>query len=111
MSNLAAEGEQPFLTEWQVQETVRSTESEFQYWSSEQFFNVRMEEDWGEQELAEPSDVLIENDWYPDKDWAAKWNRQLSENEPCSDLHLSMVSEPELVMEGDHQDKSTPMAS
>ena len=52
-----------------------------------------MEENWEEHELAEPSYVLIENDWYPDKDWSAKWNRQLSEiglemteNEPCSDF-------------------------
>ena len=90
---------------------MRSKESEFQCWSSKQFVSVRMEENWGERELAEPSYVLIESDWYPDKDWAAKWNRQLSENEPCSDFHLSMVSEPELVMAVDHQGKSTPMAS
>ena len=44
MCNLAAEGEQPFIAEWQVQETVRSRESEFQSWSNKEFVNFCMEE-------------------------------------------------------------------
>ena len=97
---------------------MKSKESKFQSWSCKEFVNVHMEENWGEHELSEPSYVLIENDWYPDKDLSAKWNHQLpqagvkiTENEPCSDIHLSMVSEPKFVMAVDQQGKSTPMAS
>ena len=34
MCNMVAEGEQPFSAEWQVRETVRSKESDFEGWSS-----------------------------------------------------------------------------
>ena len=61
---------------------------------------------------------MIADDWYPDKDWSAKWNRQLteagvklSETDQCHDAHLAMVSEPELIMTIDHRGKTTPMAS
>ena len=63
MCNLEAEGEQPFMNEWQVQEIVRSEENEFECWTSEQFVNVRAEENWSEAQLAEPSYVLIADDW------------------------------------------------
>ena len=79
MCNMKAEQEQPFMSEWQVQEAVRCEESNFEEWASYQFAQVRDEEDWGSQELAAPSYVLIADDWYPDKDWSAKWNRQFDE--------------------------------
>ena len=68
--------------------------------------------------MAEPSYLLIADDWYPDKDWSAKWNRQLSEawvklteDDQYHDAHLSMVSEPELIMAVDRRGNSTPMES
>ena len=75
MCNLEAEGEQPFMNDWQVQEIVRSEEKDFECWTSEQFVTARAEENWSEAQLAEPSYVLIADSWYPDKDWSAKWNR------------------------------------
>ena len=48
MCNLVAEGEQPFLDEWQVQKTVRSEEKEFECWTSEQFVRARADENWSE---------------------------------------------------------------
>ena len=84
---------------------MRSEEKDFECWTSEQFVTARAEENWSEAQLAEPSYVLIADSWYPDKDWTAKWNRQLSEagvmlteNDRCHDAHLSLVAEPELIM-------------
>ena len=105
MNNLEAEGTQPFMHEWQVQEIVRSKEKEFECWTSEQFISVRAEDNWSEAQLAEPSYVLIADSWYQYKDWTAKWNRQLSEagvmlteDYQCHDSHLSLLAEPELIM-------------
>ena len=84
----------------------------------DQFISVCTEENWRDHKLAEPSYVLVADDWYPDKDWSAKWNCQLSkagvkiaENYQCHDAHLAMVSDPELIMAVDRQGNSTPIAS
>ena len=79
MCNMKAEREQPFMSEWQVQEAVRSEESNFEGWARDQLVKVRKEEDWSSQELAESSYLLIADDWHPDKDWSAKWNNQFDE--------------------------------
>ena len=42
--NLEAERGQPFMNEWQVQETVRDKEREFECWSSKQFVSICTEE-------------------------------------------------------------------
>ena len=67
------------MAEWQIQDTVQGEEADFEGWASNQFVRVHREEDWGAQELAEPSYLLIVDDWYPDKDWSAKWNNQFDE--------------------------------
>ena len=98
MCNMKAERDQPFMAEWQVRDTVRNEESDFEGWASDRFISLHREEDWGAQELAEPSYLLIADEWYPDKDCSAKWNNQfdeagvkLPESDQCSDVHLAMV--------------------
>ncbi len=47
---------------------------------------------------------MVEDTWYPDCDWANKWNRvnlDTDENHDDShddNKHLKMVSEPEIVI-------------
>ena len=109
---LAVERTRPFLDEWKVRETFKHKEKEFECWSHKQFVSVCAEEEWTERKPAEPS-VIIAEDWYPDKDWSAKWNRQLSKTglEVSKSSQVAVASEPEVVMAVDTRGHSAPMAS
>ena len=118
MANLEVEQGQPFMDDWKVYKTMLENDESFQNWTRDQFINSRAEEDWGEQQLAEPRYVMIADDWHPDRDWTNKGNREKSKAgvetrdvRRCGDTRLTMVSEPELIMTVDQQGNSTPMAS
>ena len=117
MANLEADPGNTFITDWQVQQTMVENDEAFEKWSREAFNSTRAEENWGEEQLAEPNYVIIADDWYSDRDWTNKWNRQQSEavlktaeKQGDQDTQLAMVTEPEIIMAVDQGGKSTPMA-
>ena len=118
MTNLEVEQKKTFMDDWKVYQTMLENDESFQNWTRNQFINIRTEEDWGEQQLAETSYVMIADEWHPDRDWTNKWNRERSRTgvetrdaRRYEDTRLNMVSEPELIMTVDQHGNSTPMAS